>query len=69
MKDLARWVLLAFVYFVVVTPIGVVGRLLSDPLHRRPDRRADTYWTWLGESDGGAPLVRATTTVAAGPGR
>jgi len=38
-------VLLAIVYYGVVTPIGLAMRLLGrDPLHRRFDRRARSYW-------------------------
>jgi Saxitoxin biosynthesis operon protein SxtJ len=38
-------VVLAAVYYLVVTPIGVTMRLLGrDPLDRRFDRSATTYW-------------------------
>ena len=38
-------VLLGVVYYVVMTPIGLVMRLLGrDPLERRFDRDARTYW-------------------------
>jgi len=41
---LATRVILAFVFFAVVTPIGVVKRLFGwDPLHRRA-ARGDSYW-------------------------
>ena len=37
-------VILAFVFFVIVTPIGFVKRLFGwDPLHRRA-ARGDSYW-------------------------
>jgi hypothetical protein len=36
--------LLVMVYFLVVTPIGWASRLIRDPLSRRRDRRAATYW-------------------------
>ena len=37
-------IILAFVYFAILTPIGVVKRLLGwDPLNRRA-ARGDTYW-------------------------
>jgi hypothetical protein len=36
--------MLSIVYFVVVTPIGLVTRLVRDPLARRRNRRATTYW-------------------------
>ena len=33
------------VYFAVVTPIGLLSRLVrGDTLHRRPDRNARSYW-------------------------
>jgi hypothetical protein len=38
-------VVLAVVYYLVVTPIGLVMRLLRyDPLRRRFDRSAESYW-------------------------
>ena len=37
-------IILAFVFFVIVTPIGVIKRLFGwDPLHRRA-ARSDSYW-------------------------
>lgn len=39
------------VYVLVVTPVGLVWRLVNDPLQRRWDSRADSYWAW--------PAVRA----------
>lgn len=39
-------VLMAALYFLVITPIGIVMRLFGrDPLSRRFDRDAQTYWT------------------------
>ncbi len=39
-------VILAIVYFVVVTPIGLFMRLIGhDPLSRRRSREATTYWS------------------------
>jgi hypothetical protein len=36
---------LGIVYYIVVTPIGLVMRLFGmDPLQRRGDPKADTYW-------------------------
>lgn len=35
---------LTLVYYLIVTPLGLVLRLLRDPLARRLDRRAGTYW-------------------------
>ena len=39
------FVALALIYYLMVTPIGLVFRLLRrDPLHRKFDRSASTYW-------------------------
>ena len=38
--------LLAMIYYLAITPIGVVMRLCGrDPLQRALDRSAKTYWT------------------------
>ena len=38
-------VILAIIYYLAVTPIGLVMRLLRyDPMHRRFDPNANTYW-------------------------
>lgn len=37
-------VVLAVLYFVVITPLGVVLRLFHDPMLRRIDRSARSYW-------------------------
>lgn len=38
-------VLMAIVFYLVITPIGLVMRLLGyDPMQRRLDRQAATYW-------------------------
>lgn len=39
-----RTAFLACVYYLVVTPIGLIIRLARDPLHRRWIRRAGSYW-------------------------
>ena len=37
--------LMAAVFYLVVTPIGLMMRWLGrDPMHRKPDREATTYW-------------------------
>ncbi len=41
-------VLWAAVYYLVLTPVALLVRLVRDPLHRRRDSRADTYWTFTG---------------------
>ena len=39
-------VILAFVYYLVLTPIGLIMRFLvrRDPMHRRYDPEAESYW-------------------------
>lgn len=37
--------LLSVIYFLIVTPFGLASRLIHDPLSRRRDPRATTYWT------------------------
>jgi hypothetical protein len=38
-------VILGFIYYLVLTPVGLALRLAGrDPLHRRLDREAKTYW-------------------------
>ena len=43
-----RWAaaaLLAAIYYLVITPIGVIMRVCGyDPMQRRYDRNAKTYW-------------------------
>ncbi|MBB1253724.1 hypothetical protein [Streptomyces alkaliterrae] len=36
---------LLLVYYLFVTPIGVLLRVTRDPMKRRVQRDADTYWT------------------------
>ena len=47
-------VILTVVYYLIMTPIGLIMRLLGkDPLHRRIDPNAASYWipkTYLDES-------------------
>jgi len=39
-------VILAIVYYLILTPIGLVMRLFGkDPLNRRVDKTKETYWT------------------------
>ena len=39
------WIAMAVTYYVVVTPIGLLMRLLGhDPLHRQLEPQAHTYW-------------------------
>lgn len=38
-------IILTIVFFLVVTPIGLVLRMMGrDPLNRKPDPTVDTYW-------------------------
>jgi hypothetical protein len=39
------YVVLAAAYFLILTPIAFVRRIFGDPLQRRFDREAATYWT------------------------
>ncbi|GGO05652.1 hypothetical protein GCM10010116_11090 [Microbispora rosea subsp. aerata] len=39
-----RALLLFLLYYLVVTPAGLVARLVRDPLARRKDPDAATYW-------------------------
>lgn len=39
-----RNVLLFLLYFLVVTPAGLLARIGRDPLSREWDRSASTYW-------------------------
>lgn len=49
-------VLVLTVYVLVVAPVGLVVRLVRDPLRRRPDPGADSYWTY--GDDGRAARAR-----------
>jgi hypothetical protein len=44
-----RKLLLFAVYYAVFTPVGLVTRLVRDPLCRRWDHRADSYWVRPGD--------------------
>jgi hypothetical protein len=39
-----RDILLFLLYFLVVTPAGLIARVGRDPLSREWDRAAETYW-------------------------
>lgn len=49
-----RTVLWAVVYYLVLTPVAAVVRAVRDPLRRRRDPTAETYWTFGGVSTGDA---------------
>ena len=40
-----RTVLLAIVYYLIITPIGLLARAVRDPLARGMDPKATSYWT------------------------
>ena len=42
--------LLAPLYYLVVTPAGAVSRLVRDPMRRRWNRRTTSYLTTTGKS-------------------
>lgn len=42
--------LLFIIYLLVATPLGLASRLIHDPLSRRRNRRATTYWTASSDS-------------------
>jgi len=44
-----RAALLALVYYLLVTPVGLVSRIVHDPLRRGWDRRASTYMVYLAD--------------------
>jgi hypothetical protein len=39
------YLVLAAIYFLILTPMGFVRRMFGDPLQRRFDRQAVTYWS------------------------
>lgn len=53
-----RNLLLSIVYYALVVPAGLLTRLARDPLARRVDREAATYWI---PSTGGAVGGKAAT--------
>src|SRR5690349_6522442 len=48
-------VLLVITYLLVATPVGLASRIVGDPLSRRRNRRATTYWV---EPAGRRPMWR-----------
>ncbi|REF00413.1 hypothetical protein [Thermomonospora umbrina] len=49
MRSAALTVLLALAYLTIVTPVGVVSRLVHDPLHRRWNKETGTHWHLIKE--------------------
>jgi hypothetical protein len=39
-----RTLLLLLLYYLIVTPLGALSRIVRDPLKRDWNDRADTYW-------------------------
>ncbi|SOD62817.1 hypothetical protein SAMN06297387_107191 [Streptomyces zhaozhouensis] len=52
LRRLAAGLLLPVLYVLVVVPVGLVTRLVRDPLRRRPDRAATSYWITTGPAEG-----------------
>lgn len=44
-------------YWLLVTPVGALLRVVHDPLHVRWDRNAETYWDTLLDTSDSAPLA------------
>lgn len=55
-----RTLLLFLIYLFVFTPIGLVSRIICDPLRCCPDRRVRSYWIFLG------PTGKALKTINRG---
>lgn len=52
-------VLMALIYYLVFTPMGLLFRLFGrDALHRRPDPRAASYWHVRGAQRSGASYFK-----------
>jgi hypothetical protein len=51
-----RNILLMAVYYLVVTPVGAIARVVRDPLSRSWDPQAATYWRVTGP----APAKKGT---------
>ena len=47
-----RTALLALAYYLLVTPVGLVSRIVHDPLRRGWNPRASTYLTYLADPSG-----------------
>ncbi len=50
--DFQSRILLIFVYFILLFPIGVIVRLFSDAMQTKPaDRRLTSYWKFKQPAD------------------
>ena len=48
------WFMLAIVFYLVITPLGLIMRILGkDPLDKRIDIKANTYWLKKGKVETG----------------
>jgi hypothetical protein len=55
----ASYLILAVIYYLVLTPTGLILRLRGhDPMQRRFDRNVKTYWTPREEEDAGQRCFR-----------
>jgi hypothetical protein len=43
---------LSILYFAVVTPVGFLVRMFYDPMERKLERQAQTYWIAHAPSEG-----------------
>ncbi|MFJ6657095.1 hypothetical protein ACIQNG_12125 [Streptomyces sp. NPDC091377] len=55
LRDAVVTTALFLLYAVVFVPLGVLSRVVRDPLDRRPSARRPSYWHRLGESRPAAP--------------
>lgn len=46
---------LALFYYLLLTPVGLVSRMVHDPLHRRWRPHAESYWRWIGDRGRAGP--------------
>lgn len=51
-RSLMGTALLALVYYLLVTPVGLVSRVVHDPLRRRWNPHASTYMTYFTDPSG-----------------
>jgi hypothetical protein len=59
LAKVANPIVLALLFFVAVTPMALVMRMVGRrPLQLSPDRTAATYWIKRGPPEGGASSMR-----------
>ena len=59
-------ILLFLVYFLVFAPASLLSRVFRDPLHRRVNRRAGSYWITTQAAPGQPVAGQFTSPAAAG---